>query len=78
MVANLYNDGIAPPPEPSPDEVDQALQAFWHGSPGEFDRLLDDGGPNICTLLAGLVYESGRRRSSLKTGFRILRSYRSR
>ena len=42
---------------PTPGQVQKALEAFWSGSPAEFDRLVDPDGskPGVCTLLAGII-----------------------
>ena len=41
--------------DPTPEQVEWALEAFQQGRPEEFDRLLGDtggGGPGVCGLLA--------------------------
>ncbi len=43
---------------PTPDQIEQALKAFWRGSFAELDRLVGEGtssGPSICALLAAAV-----------------------
>src|SRR5262245_62293759 len=46
---------------PTPDDVERALEAFQRGSPSDFDRLVadDPGGPQPCSLLAGLISDMG-------------------
>ena len=54
MVANTNRESSMPTPE----EVDEALRAFWRGSPEAFDRLVNEGeadGPGICALLARII-----------------------
>ena len=42
--------------EPDPDQVDEALQALWQGSPSRFDRLLeDDSGPGLGQVLERVI-----------------------
>ncbi len=55
MNANTASDRTNP--DPSPEEVDRALEAYHGGSPEAFDRLLGEplnGTPGVCTLLSQL------------------------
>jgi serine/threonine protein kinase/Tfp pilus assembly protein PilF len=41
---------------PSPEQVDEALAAFWRGSSLPFDRLLDDEGDiSVCSVLKDVI-----------------------
>ena len=54
-------DGDVNAPDPTPEEVDRALEAFRNGRPEELDRLVGDGrvdGWGIGQLLA-LCVKSG-------------------
>ncbi|MFQ5503059.1 MAG: hypothetical protein ACE5EQ_12310 [Phycisphaerae bacterium] len=46
--------------EPTTEQVEQALESFWRGSPQQFDRLIDgengdESEPAICDLLHGVA-----------------------